>query len=343
MSSDNAQDRWLANPGYVVAQLMKALETAASDADAETRERASAKAATWRSIIAQLLSGALTPGSRTPVKDTPAWVTLRVAQGGFATGEYLAEGLPLPHETMHAARLPIPVDAELRARLNAWYLTETGRAELSELLACGRYRIGVPEEGALLVVVWLIERKEPAAAAELLATISPWIDRLRFYPVAPAESDASDGVDVRLETVGELKSRLLGMRVPPAVAAMRETLMVWNPLSDRVVALLQETLNGEPPRLIVTADGRPRIEGGWPCQHYPDDWHQRARALLVEIAELRKVHSLCARPDDPKSNLGRLLHVVRVATTAPERLCGRDVGFTRRVLFSTRLKRRRPP
>ncbi len=332
MSSDDKQDRWLANPGYVVAQLMKALETAASDANAETRQRADAKAATWRSIIAQMLSGALTPGSRTPVQGTPAWVTLRVAQGGFATGEFMAEGSSLPHETMLAARLRIPVDVDLRARLNAWYLTDPGRAQLSALLASGRYRIDVPEEGALLVVVWLIEQKESAAAAELLAAISPWIDRLRFYPVAPAENATSDGLSVRLETVGALKSRLLGMTVPAAIKAMRETLTVWNPVSDRVAALLHETVNGEPPRLIATTESRPRIEGGWPCQQYPDGWHHRARALLAEIAVLRKEHSLCARPVEPTSNLARLLHVLRVVTTAPERLRGRDVGFARTIL-----------
>jgi hypothetical protein len=194
MTSDTTGSRDWANPGYVLDQLTKALETASKHTDRETRERAAVKVGRWRSIFQGMLSGALLPGERTPIAGVPAWVTPRVVQGGFATGEFMAGGPVQPHETLLAARLGIPLDQDeddLRGQANAWFLTEEGRAELSQLLTNGRYRIEVPEEGALLAVTWLIEHGDPDGARDVLEEIGPWISRLRFYPVAPDDSAAT--------------------------------------------------------------------------------------------------------------------------------------------------------
>jgi hypothetical protein len=345
MTSDTTGSRAWANPGYVLDQLTKALETASKHTDRETRERAAVKVGRWRSIFQGMLSGALLPGERTPIAGVPAWVTPRVVQGGFATGEFMAGGPVQPHETLLAARLGIPLDQDendLRGQANAWFLTEEGRAELSQLLTNGRYRIEVPEEGALLAVTWLIEHGDPDGARDVLEEIGPWISRLRFYPVAPDDSAATTADFVRLQTVGQVKAALNGMTIKPAVQAMRETLTIWNPVSDRVVALLHETVIGEAPRLTADASGKSLIEGGWPCQHYPSNWHSSAKALLAEIAALRQRHKLSSRPDKLRSNLAKLCQVLRTVTETPERLTGRQVGLARAILAQIAAKRGAP-
>ena len=42
------------------------------------------------------------------MKDTPKWVTLEVAPGGFATGRLLASGEKQPHEEELINKLEIP-------------------------------------------------------------------------------------------------------------------------------------------------------------------------------------------------------------------------------------------
>lgn len=92
--------------GYAFGQLERALRMAAGHDDPAVRERALAKAERWRAVIGGMAGGELTVGSRTPVAGTPAWVTLEVAHGGFATGRLLAE-LPLSDdETARVAGLP---------------------------------------------------------------------------------------------------------------------------------------------------------------------------------------------------------------------------------------------
>ena len=80
------------NPGYVAFQIAKALRTSEEHGDPATRARASEKAAKWEGVLANILTGSLEYGSRTPLKGIPAWVTTEVMTGGFATGEVLAGG-----------------------------------------------------------------------------------------------------------------------------------------------------------------------------------------------------------------------------------------------------------
>ena len=75
--------------GYVLAQLAKA----------STPE----KAEKWAAVLRGMASGRLRIGSRTPVKDLPAWVTPEVLRGGFATGEAGRER-PLSRGRRRAAR-----------------------------------------------------------------------------------------------------------------------------------------------------------------------------------------------------------------------------------------------
>jgi hypothetical protein len=298
------------NPGYVLCRLAKALRTSQTHADPVTRERAERKVAGWVAVYEGLLSGALRVGSRTPVGDTPAWATLEVAHGGFATGSLLAGGPLLPHERDRLAHLPAAPEGAERGVLNASYLTDEGLAELGELLDSGRYRLGIPEEGALLVVAWLIREGNADAARAVLDAIGPFLDRLRFYPI-PDPTPLTGGAVVFLQDVGTTAAQLAATRPRPAVLAQREAIAVWVPLFDRLVGLFLETVEGEVPSLRrgengtpeKTADGRFVVDGGWPCQHYPDGWRDRALSLLADYERLRAEHRLCGKAREGEAEL----------------------------------------
>ena len=95
-----------AGHGYPTGQLQRALEAAVRHKDPKLRARAEQRALAWEEVLSGIASGSLTVGSRTPVADTPAWVTLEVVQGGFATGRYVAEGPIEPWENELLQSLP---------------------------------------------------------------------------------------------------------------------------------------------------------------------------------------------------------------------------------------------
>ena len=78
---------------------------------------AAAKAGQWRRVLRGMFDGSLRHGLRTPVADTPAWVTLEVAHGGFATGRYAASGPLQAHEAEKLASVGQPASATLRCGL----------------------------------------------------------------------------------------------------------------------------------------------------------------------------------------------------------------------------------
>ncbi len=100
--------------------MAKAFVTALTHEDAETRERAERRISQWRPVLAGMASGKLSIGSRTPVKDLPAWVTPEVVRGGFATGPAAPAGPLEPWEREIARRAGV---AESREALFAYHLT----------------------------------------------------------------------------------------------------------------------------------------------------------------------------------------------------------------------------
>lgn len=353
-----------AAPGYALGQLARALSASETHKDPVARERARQKAAAWTQVYAGMLSGALTVGSRTPVRDTPGWATLEVAQGGFATGALLAAGPLRPHEQALldtlAARGALPAatsasgqaaprEESARALLNGYYLSEDGFAELRERLKTGCYRVEVPEEGALLVVAWLADHGHADEARAVLDAIAPMLSRLRFYPV-PSERPLIPSAFVHVQTVKETVASLDAMPQRLEPLAQREALTVWNPLMDRAVALFLETVRGEVPAVAMGADGRPlrradqswALSGGWPCQVYPDGWRERAQALLRDLAQLRARHRLCSQPESKKANLARLCGVLARCVADPRALDGREVGTVRMILAHVAAKRGLP-
>ncbi len=318
-------------PRYPFAQLVRALSHGG--------ERAKALAERWMQVLRGLADGSLEIGSRTPVKESPPWVTLEVLHGGFASGNLAAGGPLQPHEREKLPSVQRAVTE--RAALNRYYLSDEGRRELAGMLTSGSYRIRFPEEAALLVIVWLLERGETERAAGLLATIEPFLDRLRFYPV-PASRPLGSGGNLHVETAGDAVRSLRALRRSTRVERMNEALLVWTPLYDRAVALFLETVEGDVPTLRKAAsgelergpNGQPVVQGGWPCRTFPAGWADRARQLLNDHASARVRQRLCTKPEKPKENFARLRTYLTACEADHSTLTGRDVGTIRRILAS---------
>lgn len=323
--NDTRPDEAGASTGYVLGRLAAAFNAGHEHADLGARQRAGVKAQDWAKVLRGMMSGALRIGSRTPVVDAPAWATPKVVQGGFATGDLLAGGALEPHEQELLDRLPAVQGAAPRAVLNAHYLGDAGLAEMQKMVKTGRYRIDVPEEGALPVIAWMLGQGHVEAARALLAEIGPHLGRLRFYP-APNARPLSDTSLVHLRTVGQTAQGLGALRVPPRLQAQREAALVWAPLGDRAARLFLETYTD-----------------GWPCRHYPDGWRERARLLLDDYRRLKdEKRPLCRKHERKGENSALLRGFLETCVSDPARLTGRDVGLIRRVLADITAKRGLP-
>ena len=154
--------------------------------------------------------------------------------------------------------------------------------------------------------------------------MTPFFDRLRFYPVPHATASRLSG-DVSVETAGEVRARLARRKAQLDVLRMNEAILIWAPLYDRTVALFLETLDGDLPRLAPSASGAQVVEGGWPCRRSPADFSSRAHAILDDYAKLRNHHRLCTKPEKPKENFARLRRLLDAAAPDPTKLELRDV------------------
>jgi hypothetical protein len=316
-------------PGYAFGQLRRALDAAVNHPEAPVRRRARVRTTAWTRVVEGMADGTLAIGSRTPVEDTPAWVTLEVVHGGFATGRHLAEQPLRADELAVLAQAPPDPGLSDRERLNLWYLSDAGQRVLAAALRDGTFRVDVPEDSALLVVTWLLRHERYAAALDLVATLRPLMHRLRFTPALDAPPPGP-GTTVHLQTVGEVAGRLRAARVPEPVTAMRATLGVWHPLFDRLLALWCDTVEGELPRLSGGA-----VTGGWPARTWPADWAARRESWLADHAAALRAHPTSARQTSPKSDYARLRVALERSPAGSDALTGRDVGWIRRALANT--------
>lgn len=314
----------MVNPGYAALHIAKALTTSEEHEDPATRERARQRIAKWETVLRNILTGAVSYGTRTPVASTPPWATLEVVTGGFATGELLAAGPLQEHENRLLETLLAPVDGKPRKTLNVYFLTDAGIADLRDKLRSNCYDIGVPEEGALLVVAWLVEKGHTDAARALLDELSPYFSELRFYPI-PTAGPRRFGSRVHLQNVGTTIEDLLKIRPNHRVLAQKEASQVWAPYYDRMIQLFLET-----------------VVNGWPCQHYPEDWQERARTLVGQYADLRNQHSLCGKPERRRKHFFQLREFLRRCTVDPASLTGREVGKIRLILNQAVARRGAP-
>ncbi|QFU89711.1 hypothetical protein [Amycolatopsis sp. YIM 10] len=326
-----------ASPGYATGQLARALAAAVSAGTEADRERARRKLRRWEDVVGGMADGSLTVGSRTPVADTPAWVTLEVAHGGFATGRYLAEVALSEDETARVTSLPEDVPGRTeRERLNLWYLGDAGQAELLDALRRGHYRVEVPEDAALPVVAVLLDLGFAEQALDLVAELRPLMHRLRLTPRFDPVTRPSDSA-VRVTSVKDVAAALRAVRVPAQIATMRDTLTVWDPLYDRLVALWCRTVDGELPYL---ENGT--VRGGWPCRTWPADWPKARAEWLADFTGTCRTHTPSGRQTNPKNNFAILRRALESCPEGSATLTGREVGWIRRALASTVARRGAP-
>ena len=244
--------------------------------------------ANFHAVVDGLRAGRLDVGSRTPVVDVPAWATLEVVTGGFATGALLAGGPLLPHERELAAQLGAPATTSRHA-LNLWFLSADGLRRLQQMLATGGYRVDVPEEGALLVVAYLVGTGEVERALDLVRTIAPFFDRLRFYPIADRPRPAARSTVCRQPlstTIVELKS----INVPAQVARMNDAIARLAGFNDSLVALFLEVTDDD------SAVGA--------------DWIARATTLSRELHAAQQLDGKDRRLHDLRRPLPRLISLL---------------------------------
>lgn len=310
---------------YAFDRLVAALESAATSPDPAVRTRAAGKAARWHAVLDGMATGELTVGSRTPVADTPAWVTLEVLHGGFATGAYLAEQ---PVGAAERAWLhPDQPGSTDRERVNLAFLGDAGQAELLAALATDRYWVDLPEHAALATVGLLIDRGFAEEALDLLAVLRPLLHRLRFTPALLSRPEPATST-VHLRPAGAVAEALRAARPRPQIAAQRATLGVWTPLYDRLVELWADTVEGGPPQLVAGW-----VVGGWPVRRIPDAWAERRRAWLDAAEAAEAAGPPTGRHAHPRSNFARLRHALEADLGG---LSARDVGWVRRALANTR-------
>lgn len=284
--------------GYPQWQLAKALQSAWATGSPKARE----KATKWHSVLEGMFEGQLTVGSRTPVADTPAWVTLEVVTGGFATGNFVAGGDLRTHELELATELGLPVDENTRAALNGYFLSQHGQDRLYSSLESGGFRVDTPEEGALLVVSWLLRHQGTIEAQRTLDVIIPYFGRLRFFPTFRS-SPATGGEEVFLQTAATTVERLRSVSPQRRLDAQEEAIRVWTPLYDESVRLLIATVEGDAPQVELDSTGKPvrdaagsyTVSGGAPLQRKPEGWDRAANEFLAKYRESAARHRLAKR------------------------------------------------
>ncbi|RSZ45983.1 MULTISPECIES: hypothetical protein [unclassified Variovorax] len=335
--------------GYAGFQLARAF-AALEHADVDVREGAAKRLRQWTAVLRGSAGGILDAGSRKPVKGTPAWATLEVVTGGFATGALLAGGLLRPHERRWRDECaPGVPDADARRALNSFFLTDAGLERLQSLLVSGRFGIEVPEEGALLVVAWLVHAGAVDDAWALVEALSPWFSTLRFYPAELPETP-TDGMQLWVDDVATATKRLQAVKPNPQILAQKEAVGVWGPLYDRMATLMFDTVAGDAPLALRGADGAWlrretggfTVTGGWPCARYPEGWRERALAVLADCAQARAVHTRCARPEREGDSFSTLREALQRCVDTPASLTGKEVGRIRLVLARYRAKRGLP-
>lgn len=327
------------NPGYGAGQLAKALATGSNHPDEATRQSAMAKAKKWRDVLMGMRSGVLNIGSRQPNASTPIWATPEVVTGGFVTGALLAGGDLLEHERALLDEFGLS-QSRSRQALNEFFLTPDGLLLLADWLADRRYTVEVPEEGALLVVAWLLKHDHAEPAEAILKEIAPFFDRLRFYPL-PSREARSGTTEIFLQDVAQTLEQLRNVKPHRNCVQQREMTQVWIPLMDRLVDVFLETVEGAAPDLERDSSGNPMpvsplgrfpTTGGWPCRHYPAGWAERAKVVLAEYEWARKQHRECQKPERADDNFQQLRTLLTLCLLDPKQLTGRDVGRIRLIL-----------
>ena len=269
---------------YALAQWRQALRTAETAPDEKARANARRRLSSWSQVLEALRSGALKLGSRTPVSKLPAWVTLEVLRGGFATGKPVAGGDLSEFELAFAREAGIP---EHRGEIFAHAVSDGGLQQLWSALDSGEYEVDVPESSALLTVAWLVRAGDPSSALTIVETIRPFSETLRFLP-ARARAVGRTPEATWLEDAGTVAETLREKQAPEQIERMNTVLSVWNPFADRLLAHWQGPV----------AEGR--------FKDFDPEWLEAGRALIAEFERLAAEHPVPRRHKNPKENAATL-------------------------------------
>lgn len=290
---------------YPLGKLARQLEDRPHDArlsrddHEKTRHR---KVDEWKTTLLNMVTGCLNVGSRRP-SAYPEWVTLKVLDGGFTTGEPLA--------TLSAEDRP-----------NEYFLSGDGADRLAAMADSGRFRAEMTEHFALMAVVWLVRRGQVSEAEAILRQIRPYFGKLRFYPY-----EADTPVDVSplvcVESVQDVRNSLeqtlknitnITMGRIRKVVVYKRAITSWLPLKWQMLSLFAKTVKCEHAPAYVTngsgkivaTNGKPLEGSGWkpqywaypafPCQEeqlcgqpfqcVPDNFQKDAQALQAKVDDL---------------------------------------------------------
>ena len=323
------------NIGYAWNELRKAFEAKQDSGDADGMANADKRIRQWIDVLSGIQSGELKIGSRKPTK-YPVWVTTEVVHGGFATGK--AAAATPPSLTQREQRVALALGApHTREALFLALTSDEGLAWLRKLFTSRRYKIGLPEDAALLVVAWLCENGRAEDAACILGEISQYADEFRFAPESAAEPLEKTELVHRFSS-NDIRERLQTYKCNQKIETQREALQIWIPFMDRLVSHWLELLgdgplrdellhdmddegggSARPDELLHDEGGGPartdellHDEGGGPARPYDlprpsEGWKNAASELMKEYERLKEKHTLCRKYHNKKANLKILL------------------------------------
>lgn len=249
----------------------------------------------WQQVIEGMLTGKLDVGSRQPIDDTPVWATPEVVTGGFVTGSLLAGGDLTNYEKQLVNELGYQQENQ-RAFLNAYHLSDEGIASLTKLLESKQYRIDVPEEGALLIVAWLIKQGYHKESTKLINEITPYFEKLRFFPTK-TEKQRKVSNEVYLQSVGQTIDGLQEISPNKDIIQQKSTVNVWNPFYDKMVSHLLDLFSQKEP---IANNFRPPNS----------DWIRTGLELAKELESLKKKYNISNRFIKNGSQFSKLLEVL---------------------------------
>ena len=160
-------------------------------------------------IINGVLNKGVSLGGRVD-NNRPEWVTPQITKWGFSTGDHVAGGPLKQHELDIFEKISKSQKNEnKRYMINDWCLnTPQGRQWITSLADSGQYSTPTMEEGCILVIVLLGDKK---IANDLINEIKPWMTELRFFP-EPKTVDLNAALIPRssLQNLEKLSKKLSG-------------------------------------------------------------------------------------------------------------------------------------
>ncbi len=307
---------------YVLDQLRRA------DKDQKARGllKPTSRQQRFRGVLKEALAGRLHVGSRTPLKDVPAWVTIEVAHGGFATGKLSAEAELSPFEVKRLADIDEGSgrmsQGMQREALNFYYAGPDGRRELLALMQSRRAEITLPEHAILPVIARLCELGRLGEAEDIWREVHGFAARLRMFPLPlPPERIVPEGESAPavLRTAAEVAKSLRGKRPNRSMQGLKEAVLVWAPFTDEVVTLLlraSEVSTSLQHLAAYAKVGLGREEMAAACDvgaRTPADWEQKAQRLLSRYAQLLQEHPLCKKVRKPGESLPKFVQRLKRA------------------------------